>query len=351
MIRAFTNYFADAGFAQVHPPVITSSDCEGAGEAFVVRPAAAPSPPEGGDKGAEYFGAPKYLTVSSQLHLEAMAQGLGAVWALAPVFRAEDSDTGRHLSEFYMLEAELAFADSLDVVMDLAESCLASSTRRLQETSGEAWIDRPWENEANARSLVGAEGASATILAKETAALRWKGITQKTNPWPRITYTEAMGILSKHADRFEHKPMWGAELQTEHEKFLALEVGGADSTLGHVPVFVTHYPRDTKAFYMAPSDSPQGPTVACFDLLLPGTGELVGGSLREHRLEPLVAAMRRCGIAPGPSMDWYLDLRRWGCPPHGGFGVGVDRLLSWLTAIPNVRDTATFPRWSGRCDC
>jgi asparaginyl-tRNA synthetase len=242
LVNGFTNYFANAEFTQIHPPIITSSDCEGAGEAFTIHPASKPD-----QAGDEYFGTTKYLTVSSQLHLEAMAQGLGAVWALSPVFRAEDSDTGRHLSEFYMLEAELAFADNLDTIMDLTESCLVSVITWLSKTAGNAWIERSWENRGSARTLMGADGSSkvsATIGPKTTAAQRWRGMTQQEKRWPRITYTEAIRLLSKHKDRFEHKPVWGSELQTEHEKFLAVKVGGSDLELGYLPVFVTHYPRE-----------------------------------------------------------------------------------------------------------
>lgn len=182
--------------------------------------------------------------------------------------------------------------------------------------------------------------------------------------WPRVTYSDAIALLQQEGDRFSHKPTWGAGLQAEHEKYLAQHVGG-----GEKPVFVTHYPRDIKAFYMretretsAEAGQAPGATVDCFDLLVPEFCEIAGGSMREHRLETLLDAMKRTGILKPPSdgapeqtsagsLDWYVDLRRWGCPPHGGFGVGFDRLLSYLSGVQTVRDMVSFPRWFGRCDC
>jgi len=238
--------------------------------------------------------------------------------------------------------------------MDLVQDLLRTVARQLTTCSSEAWVQRPWELSRSAQlQKLGEAGTADTIGTKQEASLRWTGMTQAEQAWPRISYTEAIDILTKHKDRFKHQPLWGLALQTEHEKFLALEVGGGRSAdVGYLPVFITHYPRDIKPFYMLESPSGQRPaTVECFDLIVPEMGELVGGSLREHRFQPLQDAMSRSGINLGPDMDWYLDLRRWGCPPHGGFGLGFDRLLSYLSTIPNVRDVATFPRWPGRCDC
>jgi asparaginyl-tRNA synthetase len=352
-IASLTQFFADRSFTQTHPPIITSSDCEGAGEVFTVSPANDKSDTSSG-KSAEpqelFFRSKKYLTVSTQLHLEALAQAIGNVWTLSPVFRAERSDTSRHLSEFYMLEAEMTFVDDLGPVMDLAEDMLRSLCTSL--------IDTPTVQDL----LVRSKQYGADLAPAEDVRRRWEGLMRED--WPRITYSDAIALLRQKADRFEHKPTWGAGLQSEHERYLAEHVGG-----GEKPVFVTHYPRDIKAFYMreTPPAAPAepGPTVECFDLLVPEFCEIAGGSMRENRLEPLLAAMGRHGIvkppapdAAGPddatrggALDWYVDLRRWGCPPHGGFGLGFDRLLSYLAGVQTVRDMVSFPRWYGRCDC
>lgn len=348
-IASLTQFFASRAFTQTHPPIITSSDCEGAGEVFTLNPAGKVATPAAGEP--EFFRSKKYLTVSTQLHLEALAQAVGDVWTLSPVFRAEQSDTSRHLSEFYMLEAEMSFVDDLSSVMDLTEDMLrALGTGLFQTPTVQELLSRP--------AKVGADLAPADVVAG-----RWEGLMQES--WPRITYTEAVDLLQQKSDRLSQKATWGVGLHTEHERFLADHVGG-----GGKPVFVTHYPRDIKAFYMLQgSPVAAGPTVDCFDLLVPEFCEIAGGSMREHRLEPLLSAMRRSGTlasAPGVegntetgkldgtsagSLDWYVDLRRWGSPPHGGFGLGFDRLLSYLSGVQTVRDIVAFPRWYGRCDC
>ncbi|KAK4249980.1 hypothetical protein C7999DRAFT_12191 [Corynascus novoguineensis] len=350
VIASLTQFFAGRSFTQTHPPIITSSDCEGAGEVFTVTPANdAPAPGSSSENNSQelFFRSKKYLTVSTQLHLEALAQAVGNVWTLSPVFRAEKSDTSRHLSEFYMLEAEMSFVDDLGPVMDLAEDMLRSVSSSLIESS-------------TVRDLLFRSRTSGSDLAPaDEVRRRWEGLMQRD--WPRIKYSDAVTLLQQKSSLFEHKPTWGAGLQSEHEKYLAEYVGG-----GEKPVFVTNYPRDIKAFYMretlpASPDVP-GPTVDCFDLLVPEFCEIAGGSMREHRLDPLLDAMKRQGILKPPSegvsdgpssggLDWYVDLRRWGSPPHGGFGVGFDRLLSYLAGVQTVRDMVTFPRWHGRCDC
>ncbi len=352
-IASLTHFFASRTFTQTHPPIITSSDCEGAGEVFTLTPASKTtdlaSPNDSQDS---FFRSKKYLTVSTQLHLEALAQSVGNVWTLSPVFRAEESDTSRHLSEFYMLEAEMTFVNDLEKVMTLAEDMLRSLATDLFETpTVQDLLARP--------TRVGSD-----LVPADQVRRRWEGLMALS--WPRITYTEAIDILQKKSDLFTHKPTWTAGLQSEHEKFLADYVGGTQK-----PVFVTHYPRDIKAFYMREAeqiDSIPGPTVDCFDLLVPDLCEIAGGSMREHRLSPLLDAMNRHGVAtpagdangdkfsgdglgsPG-NLDWYVDLRRWGCPPHGGFGLGFDRLLCYLSGVQTVRDIVAFPRWFGRCDC
>lgn len=340
VIASLTQFFAARTFTQTHPPILTSSDCEGAGEVFTVTPASATEGEE------PFFRAEKYLTVSTQLHLEALAQSVGNVWTLSPVFRAEQSDTSRHLSEFYMLEAEMSFVDDMEAIMTLAEDMLRSIGTKLYDTAAVQEL-------LTRKAYMGADLESADVVRG-----RWEGLVQES--WPRITYSEAVKILEQKSDMFALKPRWGAGLQSEHEKYIAEHVGG-----GKKPVFVTNYPRHIKAFYMleAPSSDPDLATVECFDLLVPEFCEIAGGSMREHRLANLVEAMRRHGVTkPSPNgdgadpgeagaLEWYVDLRRWGCPPHGGFGLGFDRLLSYLSGVQTVRDIVAFPRWFGRCDC
>jgi asparaginyl-tRNA synthetase len=336
-IAAVTSMFSENGFTQTHTPIITSSDCEGAGEVFRIRTSEEELGSEGDD--GSFFKAAKYLTVSSQLHLEALAQSAGKVWTLSPTFRAEKSDTARHLSEFYMLEAEISFTQDLEDVMGLAEKAAQSIARNLD----------------SAGSRVGKELLRGTIGAEEIRR-RVGGMLQSFH---RITYTEAIKLLQTSTHQFEYSPTWGHGLQAEHERWIAAQVGGkADIS---VPVFVTHYPRAIKPFYMLPTaNTADGrETVDCFDLLVPEACEIAGGSMREHQLEPLIKSMQAKGMIPGPDpsdedlgeLKWYVDLRRWGSVPHGGFGLGFDRLLAYLAGVPNIREMVTFPRWVGRCDC
>lgn len=345
------------GFIQAHPPIITSSDCEGAGEVFTIAPEASSNATKAGPKQANehddlFFGSPKYLTVSSQLHLEALAQSVGKVWTLSPTFRAEKSDTARHLSEFYMLEAEVAFVEHLGDVMDVVEGLLRTLAIELQSSPvGDELLEARARDTREDGNVV-----SSTVLAR-----RWQGLV--AGPWPRITYSEALehlrSAVASGETQFEFAPGHEDGLQTEHERFLAESLGAGG------PIFVTDYPRDIKPFYMAPSDrtaagQDQSPTVACFDLLVPDICELVGGSMREHRLSALLESMEDHGIrdasTPGnetsdSSLQWYLDLRRYGSVPHGGFGLGFDRLLCYLSGVTNIRDVVSFPRWHKRCDC
>lgn len=346
-------------FTQVQPPLITSSDCEGAGETFTVVPREVAA---SGSEEDHFFRAPKYLTVSSQLHLEAYAAELGSVWALSPTFRAERSDTPRHLSEFYMLEAEMNFMLDLDSLTDSVEHIIRDLTRRLYE------------------STVGQEILSAKQPGQEDTwgddlSLRQRWIDLMDGPkWERITYTQAIDQLQEavatNGASFEHPPTWAGGLQLEHEKYIV------DVICKGRPVFVTDYAKPVKPFYMTPSHSTaHGETVACFDLLLPEVSEVAGGSLREHRLPDLIQNMRNYGLikqrqspdsedAPTeplyphllPNEDlghlqWYADLRRWGTAPHGGFGLGFDRFLGYLSGVSSVRDVVAFPRYFGRADC
>lgn len=346
-VTALVNqFFFQQQFQQSHPPIITSSDCEGAGEAFLVKAPAA---------GEEFFRSQKYLTVSSQLHLEALAQALGNVWTLSPTFRAEQSDTSRHLSEFYMLEAEMSFVSDMNEVMDLIQNLMVTLVTGLRQQRSTFEL---FNNRLDAKQ-------PAEVLAfKDLVDLqhlerRWNGLASKS-PWPRITYTAAIEMLQDASVTFEHQPTWGAGLQSEHERYLAEKIGYDESNNAYMPVFVTDFPRQIKAFYMPMSKSPpaQGVTVDCFDLLVPQIGELAGGSMREHRLPELEDNMKFHGLEVPTGrkprdgdLSWYTDLRRWGCPPHGGFGIGFDRLLSYLTGVHNVRDVVPFPRHYQRCDC
>ncbi|OLN90015.1 Asparagine-tRNA ligase [Colletotrichum chlorophyti] len=355
-VAVLNRFFASRDFVQTHPPIITSSDCEGAGEVFnVTTGSAETSQVPTADQHKEFFRSPKYLTVSSQLHLEALAQSLGHVWTLSPTFRAERSDTSRHMSEFYMLEAEMSFVDELDEVMDLVEDMLGSLATGLYQT-------RAAQELLQRRASGKGRTADDDLVPKDEVERRWLGMMpQSTSRWPRIKYADAIKLLQAEQQRFDIKPTWEGGLQSEHEKFLAKALGTANGTGPYTPVFVTHYPQEIKAFYMrksnpsvVASDQP-GPTVDCFDLLVPDLCEIAGGSMREHRLTDLLETMKSRGMdsssATGDDLSWYVDLRRWGSNPHGGFGVGFDRLLSYLVGVTNVRDVVAFPRWFGRCDC
>ena len=312
----------------------------------------------------EFFRSPKYLTVSSQLHLEAFIHEHQNVWTLSPTFRAEKSDTPRHLSEFYMLEAEIR-TGKLPDVMNLVEDLIRSVVARLKESKvGDELVSVEHITEPN-------EGEGISSRA-EVIQQRWEGLTRRS--WSRITYSEAIQLLQAAVDArqvtFCYNPSWHSGLQLEHERFIAAEIGQGS------PVFVTDYPQEIKPFYMLPSDPGMrthpgfGSTVACFDLLLPEMCEVVGGSLREHRLQPLMQSMRRHGlysatdaedvprdeksppaVGGAGNLEWYLDLRRYGSVPHGGFGLGFDRLLGYLAGVDNVRDVVPWPRYYGKCDC
>ncbi|KAK2609618.1 hypothetical protein N8I77_003112 [Diaporthe amygdali] len=351
-IAALTQFFVSRDFVQTHPPIISSSDCEGGGEVFKVGPAFQ----DEGETADSFFRAPKYLTVSTQLHLEALAQAVGNVWTLSPTFRAEKSDTSRHLNEFYMLEAEMSFVDQLGGVMDVVEEMLRYLATHLYESRVAQELRSPGQDRASS------EGA-ADRASPEEVDRRWQGMMQDS--WPRVTYSEAIQILERDAHLFKQPPSWATGLQSEHEKYIASVVGRRK------PVFVTDYPSEIKPFYMRATPetgTATHHTADCFDLLVPEFCEIAGGSMREHRLPQLLDSMKRHNMATptlddvnasttndqmqlSSSLDWYLDLRRWGCPPHGGFGLGFDRLLGYLSGVQSIRDTVTFPRWYGRCDC
>lgn len=338
-LSVLNEFMSAEKFQQTHPPIITASDCEGAGETFRVEAGTADDP---------FSECEQYLTVSSQLHLEAFAQALGNVWTLSPTFRAERSDTSRHLSEFYMLEAEMAFVDDMDEVMDFIQKMLGYLTQGLSQRSAWKEMDNFRQNPRDPAE----RQTMADLDSRDTLERRWNGLLASER-WPRITYTKAIEMLQESRDAFDFAPTWGKPLQSEHEKYLAERVGFDRARNAYVPVFVTHYPQAIKAFYMrqAQEDPSQGPVFDCFDLIVPDLGELAGGSMREHRLEALMANMEHHIGRESQALDWYVDLRRWGSPPHGGFGIGFDRLLSYLTGVKSIRDIVAFPRLYGHIHC
>lgn len=353
LIASLTRFFAEEDFVQTHAPIITSCDCEGAGEVFTVSPNASKSSEQRAKPGSEahmehFFRGPKYLTVSAQLHLEALAQAVNKVWTLSPTFRAEQSDTPRHLSEFYMLEAEMCFTQNLNDVMGVVETMLRSAVLDLLQSR--VWTELMATKQAASRA--GQPEAGSNAVSAEILQQRWHGIT--ASDWPRITYEDAIKHLqTAHAASrppFSPVPQYDVGLSAEQERYLASTIGKGS------PVFVTHYPQAQKPFYMSPSPlSTSGAevgrrTVECFDLLVPDLCELAGGSLREHRSKELAEAMQAKGVN-STNLEWYQDLRKYGSVPHGGFGLGFDRLLAYLSGVSNVRDVVAFPRWYGRCEC
>jgi asparaginyl-tRNA synthetase len=315
---AIHQFFQERGFFQVHTPVITSSDCEGAGEMFTVTAFDMDNPVKNDghiDFGQDFFGQRASLTVSGQLEAEAYALALGKVYTFGPTFRAENSNTSRHLAEFWMLEPEMAFCD-LDGDMNLAEEMLQYLIRiALDECSDD--ID-----------LFG-RFIDKNLISRLTGIL--------DTPFTRITYTEAINELQKSGRTFEFPVEWGMDLQSEHERFLAEEVCKR-------PIIVRDYPKTIKPFYMRVNDDNK--TVAAIDILFPGIGEIIGGSQREERFDILMQRIIETGINP-ETYSWYLDLRRFGSAPHAGFGLGFERLLLFVTGLGNIRDVIPFPRTPG----
>ena len=306
---AVHEFFRSRRFAWVHTPVLTGSDCEGAGEMFRVTTLGP------GETGEDFFSRPASLTVSGQLEAEALALGLGRVYSFGPTFRAENSNTPRHAAEFWMIEPEMAFAD-LEDLMELGEGL----TRHVVE-----------------HVLARCEPDVALFDKFVDPGLleRLRGILRQ--PFARIPYAEAVRILEEADANFAFPVSFGIDLQTEHERYLA-------ETHFKRPVIVYDYPREIKAFYMRANDD--GETVAAMDMLVPRIGELIGGSQREERLDVLEARMAELGQKP-EDYWWYLDLRRYGSVPHAGFGMGFERLLMFLTGISNIRDVIPFPRTPG----
>jgi asparaginyl-tRNA synthetase len=319
---AVHQFFQERGFVYVHTPIITGSDCEGAGELFrvtTIDPGNAPRTESGAiDYAKDFFARSTYLTVSGQLEAEAFALALSKVYTFGPTFRAENSNTSRHASEFWMIEPEIAFCD-LNGNMDLAEEFIKYLITNARKHC-------PDEMELFAK-----------FVDKELLA-RLDFVAERR--FQRITYSDAVDLLKKSGEKFEFPIDYGLNLQSEHERWL---------TEKHFkcPVTVFSFPKEIKPFYMRLNDD--GKTVAAMDLLVPGIGEIVGGSQREERLEMLEENMRRHNMDPG-DYKWYLDLRRYGTVPHSGFGLGFERMLMFITGVPNIRDVIPFARTPGSAE-
>lgn len=314
--QAIHQFFNERGFLWMHTPIITASDCEGAGEMFAVTGLDLANPPKDKagavDYSQDFFGKPAYLTVSGQLEAEIMAMAFSNVYTFGPTFRAENSNTSRHLAEFWMVEPEMAFCNLIGN-MDLAEEFLKYIFHSVLEHCPE---DMEFFNQR----------IDDTVLATADNIIN--------NTFERITYTDAVKLLKKADRTFEFPVEWGIDLQSEHERYLAED-------LFKKPVIVTDYPTGIKAFYMRLNDG--GETVAAMDVLAPKVGEIIGGSQREERLDVLERRIQEAGL-PVEDYWWYLDLRRFGTVPHAGFGLGFERLVQFMTGMGNIRDVIPFPR-------
>ncbi len=319
---AIHKYFIDQGFVYAHTPLISCSDCEGAGEMFKVTTLDLENVPKTEDGKVDYtedfFKKPAYLTVSGQLQAETMALAFGKVYTFGPTFRAEKSNTARHAAEFWMVEPEIAFADLSDD-MDYAEGMIKFVIKYVLENCPQ---DMEFLNKFVDKGLIERLNAVANA------------------DFGRVTYTDAVKMLEEHNDEFEFKVSWGCDLQTEHERYLTEKIFKR-------PVFVTDYPKEIKAFYMRLNDD--GKTVAAADCLVMGIGEIIGGSQREERLDLLEKRIDELGLSP-EDYSWYLDLRRYGGVKHSGFGLGFERLVMYLTGIDNIRDAIPYPRTTGQAD-
>ena len=319
---AIHTFFMERGFVYVHTPLITGSDCEGAGEMFQVTTldlGNMPKTEDGSiDFAQDFFGKPTNLTVSGQLNVETYAFAFKNVYTFGPTFRAENSNTTRHAAEFWMIEPEMAFADLKDDMI-LAEAMLKHIIRYVLENARE---EMNFFNQFVDKGLI--ERLQHVL----------------NSDFGHVTYTEAVEILEKHNDEFEYKVFWGCDLQTEHERFLTEKEFKR-------PVFVTDYPKEIKAFYMKLNED--GKTVAAMDCLVPGIGEIIGGSQREDQLELLESRMEELGLRK-EDYGFYLDLRKYGSVRHAGFGLGFERCVMYLTGMGNIRDVIPFPRTVKNCD-
>ena len=320
--HAIHTFFQDRGFVYVHTPIITASDCEGAGEMFRVTTLDMDHVPKTADGQVDYaqdfFGKSANLTVSGQLNAESFAMAFGDVYTFGPTFRAENSNTQRHAAEFWMIEPEMAFCD-LNGDMDVAEAMIKHIIKTVMEKCPD-------------------EMAFFNAFVDRGLAERLTHVAN--SDFGRVSYTEAVELLKQNNDKFDFKVEWGCDLQTEHERYLTEQIF-------QKPVFVTDYPKEIKAFYMRLNDD--GRTVAAADCLVPGIGEIIGGSQREERLDLLEARIRELGMNP-EDYWWYLDLRRYGGAKHAGFGLGFERMVMYLTGIANIRDVLPHPRTVGNAD-
>ena len=319
---AIHKFFQERGFVYVHTPLITGSDCEGAGEMFQVTTLDlndVPKTEEGNvDYGKDFFGKPANLTVSGQLNGETYAMAFRNIYTFGPTFRAERSNTTRHAAEFWMIEPEIAFAD-LEDDMELAESMIKYIIRYVTENAPE---EMKFFNKFIDNGLI--ERLDHVL----------------NSDFGRVTYSEAVKILEEHNPEFDYPVHWGSDLQTEHERFLTEQVFKR-------PVFVTDYPKEIKAFYMKLNDD--GKTVAAMDCLVPGIGEIIGGSQREENYDLLVGRMKELGLKE-EDYGFYLDLRKYGTARHAGFGLGFERCVMYLTGMTNIRDVIPFPRTVNNCE-
>ena len=319
---AIHKFFQEQGFIYAHTPIITGSDCEGAGEMFTITTLDLENVPKNADGKVDYsqdfFQKHTSLTVSGQLEGECMAMAFGKIYTFGPTFRAEKSYTQRHAAEFWMIEPEIAFAD-LNECMEIAENMMKFIIRYVLETchADMEFFNQFYDNELLSRL--------ENIVNSDFGVL---------------TYTDAVKILEENNNNFDYKVSWGIDLQTEHEKYLTEKIYKK-------PVFVIDYPKEIKSFYMRENED--GKTVSAMDLLVPGIGEIIGGSQREERLERLVARMEELNL-PEEDYWWYLDLRRYGTAVHSGFGLGFERLIMYLTGISNIRDVLPFPRTTGTAE-
>ena len=316
---AIHKFYQERGFVYVHTPLITASDCEGAGEMFQVTTLdldrIAKSDAKEVDYAKDFFCKPTFLTVSGQLNVETYMEAFRNVYTFGPTFRAENSNTTRHAAEFWMIEPEMAFAD-LDDLIGIEEAMIKYLISYVLENAPE---------EMKFFDSFGLIDRLQKIVDSE---------------FGRVTYTEAVEILKKHNDKFENKVEWGCDLQTEHERFLTEKIYGR-------PLFVTDYPKEIKAFYMKLNDDNK--TVAAVDCLVPGVGEIMGGSQREDDYDKLLARIGELGLDP-KAYDWYLDLRKYGSVRHSGFGLGFERIIMYITGMQNIRDVLPFPRTTGTCE-
>ncbi|MEW5796919.1 MAG: asparagine--tRNA ligase [Candidatus Zixiibacteriota bacterium] len=313
---AIHKYYQERGFYYIHTPLITGSDCEGAGDLFRVTTLDLDKLPRKDgriDWDADFFASETFLAVSGQLEGELLATALGDIYTFGPTFRAENSNTSRHASEFWMIEPEMAWAELVDN-MDLAEDFLKYLFRyALEECADDMAFFNQWVDKDVIRTLESVVNSQ----------------------FERITYTQAIDLLKKSGEKFEYPTEWGSDLQSEHERYLT------EKKIGR-PVIVTDYPEQIKSFYMRVNDD--GKTVAAMDVLVPKVGEIIGGSQREERYDVLMDRIKKKGMTGIENYYWYTDIRRWGTVPHAGFGLGFERSVMYITGMANIRDVLTFPR-------